>query len=240
MNSGITVTGLLCYVLGIVSLTGCATTGAPPLTLAPGQPVRLSLPNDSVNLQVLTTPIGGGTSVVTMLLSEQIDDANRANTARLREEAKRHQETEPLQRLFESELRKRIEARGVKLEADAAALGSITISLENLTAMYYATTFATSYEPTAFVYVTSSTDPPTVGNRPGAVVRSIAVKVSRPDYSFSSSSSIFSEPTKAYAGLRMAVVELADRVAMAIAQAQGPGMVGAHSHANRHRARPLN
>lgn len=209
---------------GVVALvlSGCAA--APKAMSIPrGEPVRLLFAQDPVNLQVVITPPGGGTSVVTKLIADSIDDANRSNTSRLKDEVKARERGEPLARLFAAEVRSRVIAKGGKLATGSENRDVPTITLDNLTAMYLATTFASNYEPIALVYVSASTDPANIGNRPGATVRHLEARLSRPDVAFPSSDAIFSKPSQAYAGLRAAVVELAERVAVAIVAAQEAG-----------------
>ena len=89
-----------------------------------------------------------------------------------------------------------------------------------LSAVYMANTLASSYVPVAFVYLSASTDPPSVGNRSGGHVRSIEVKVPNPEFSFATRDALLARPNQANEGLRMAIVSLAEQVATLLVVAQ--------------------
>ena len=195
-------------------VSACAVPTPAPLALPQGVPLQIQYPPGPANLQVFMTQIA-----TRGLVAEAIDSTNKDNTAFL-SEAAGQQAKESAARLFRDELGKQLAARGVRLAA-AGTPGAAVLTLENLSVVYMAATAVNSYRPVAFVYLSSSTDPPGTGNKPGAVVRSIESRDASPEFSFPTSDALRSDPARAISGLRAATVQLAARVAQEIAVAQG-------------------
>jgi len=201
-----------------VFVSGCATPGGPSLVLPQDQPIQIKFSSDAPTLRVGVLPsIGAG--VIVELLNQSIRHDNQLNSARISEIAQSRQRSEPLERLFEAEVRRHFLEKGGKLSEHGS---TISVTLDNLTAAYLATSFVGTFKATAFVYVSASNDPPTVGNRAGATVRHIEAEASS-RYSVFSSQALFENPDKAYDGLREAILVLAQNVAGQLVLAQRGG-----------------
>lgn len=152
------------------------------------------------------------------MLQDAFNEKVQANSERLRNEQRFQQQKDALGDLFRSEVVRRFEAKGGRL-ASQEERAAPTIRLENLTAAYLASSALASYHPVAFVYISSSTDPSHIGNRPGGLVRSIEARP-KESYAFLSADKLFADVQRANQGMRESVMELAEKVATELAAAQ--------------------
>lgn len=200
-----------------VALAGCSTT-APPVSLPQHQPVRLILPEGGANVSMSFITFVPGAGFGQQMLQGALEEKVQANSERLRNEQRFQQQKNELADLFRSEVVRRFEAKGGRL-ASQEERSAPTIRLENLTAAYLASSALASYQPVAFVYISASTDPSHIGNRPGGLVRSIEARP-REGYAFISADTLLADVQRANQGMRESVVELAEKVATELAVAQ--------------------
>jgi hypothetical protein len=205
--------------MGAGLLGACAAPVGNPV-LPRMRPLRLTLSNEGINIQVVLAAMPGP-GIIPGMMSSAADRANREGTETLRKQLAARQQGEALAKLFETELHQRFAAKGGLLEASAGNTGAPEIRLDHLSAVYMASNAAASYSPVAFVYLASSTDPSL--NRPGAQIRSVEAKPAAKGLTFPTLDALQANPDKANEGLRLAIVELAERVAAMLAAAQKQG-----------------
>lgn len=204
----------------LAMLTGCASTPPPPV-LPKMAPLRINISSDPAHFQVAIPVVPAtGYGIVQGVLQDATTRANRVGTEGLHTQMAKEQQGEVLGRLFATELRRRFVSKGGVVESNVLRSNIPEVTLDHLSAVYMANTLASSYVPIAFVYLSASTDPMSIGNRPGGHVRSIEVKVPNPEFSFPTTDAMLARPSQANEGLRVAIVDLAEKVATLLVVAQ--------------------
>lgn len=205
----------------VLALTGCANAPAPPV-LPKMEPLRINVSLDAAHFQVVVpTMPGKGSGIIEGVLQGAAARANQQGTEGLRAQMSKEQQGEALAALFRSELLRRFSAKGGVLAPEGGPRGNgPEVNLDHLSAVYQANSLATNYTPVAFVYLSASTDPSTIGNRAGAHIRSIDAKVSNARFAFATTESLLANPARANEGLRVAIADLAEQVATLLVAAQ--------------------
>lgn len=208
------------WLVFVLMLTGCASAPPPPV-LPKMEPLRIHVSSNPAQFQVVTPVVPvTGYGVVQGAMNDAVVRANRLGTEGLQTQMAKERQGEVLGKFFETELRLKFISKGGVLASDTQRPNEPRVNLDHLSAVYLASTSVSGYAPVAFVYLSASTDPASIGNRPGAAIRSIEVKVPNPEFSFTSTEALLAKPDQANEGLRVAIASLAERVAALLVAAQ--------------------
>ena len=200
--------------LAVVSLALVACGGMPPLAIPKGAPVILSIDVQRVSFNATDRRgrVFNYSDIGSFVLTEAVEA--QASTQGLTAEARVQQQA--LSSLFEQEVRIRFERQGGKT-ASSAGPAVVVVRIDNLVVGYHNVGFF-GVDPVAAVRVHSTSDPSNVKPNPSS--RTIETRVRDAAFSIPSLNSFVGDREKGYAGLRKAVVDLAERVSTSISKAQ--------------------